>query len=189
MYFVKGLHHVEIYINTAINRYPNIEVRQIPHFMLSNIRRSGVFCFPQPETRIQKNSDIETEIRKETGEKYIFSGMKGEDGFLKRMRLKGFEDFTDHKGNVYPLALWTNKEVLRYISDNNLQTPIVYSVEYRPRVNKIGRLNPAKSGGIAFDLDVFLWLRDNYPCDLQMIYDEFPLSKQILWRYDKGIDK
>ena len=72
---------------------------------------------------------------------------------------------------VYPFSLWKDKDVLRYISNNRLPKPIQYS-------NK-------KSNGITFDLDVYLYLREHYPNDLQKILDVYPLSEKILFDYDQ----
>lgn len=186
MYFVKGLDHIENRIQANIKMYPNITIRQIPHFLLSNVKRSGIFCEPEPETKIVKMKDIEAMIREETDEKYIFSGMKGVDGFMKRMRLKMFgENFTTKSGNVYPLALWTNAEVLKYIQINNLPKPVFYSIPEHVTYDKSGRVKRKVSNGITFDLDVFLFLRKYYPNDLKKVLKEFPLSEQILFRYDK----
>lgn len=185
MYFVKGLDHIESRIQANLKKYPNVTIRQIPHFLLSNAKRSGVFCTPEPETKIVKMKDIEAMIREETGEKYIFSGMKGVDGFMKRMRLKMFgENFTTESGNVYPLSLWTNAEVLKYIRVNNLPKPVDYSIPEHITYNKSGRVKNKVSNGITFDLDVFLFLRKYYQNDLKKILKEFPLSEQILFRYD-----
>nr|WP_320058796.1 phosphoadenosine phosphosulfate reductase family protein [uncultured Bacteroides sp.] len=185
MYFVKGLDHIESRIESNLKKYPNVTIKQIPHFLLSNVRRSGVFCEPDPNTKIVKMKEIETMIREETGEKYIFSGMKGVDGFMKRMRLKMFGDnFTTETGNVYPLALWTNAEVLKYIQVNGLPKPVDYSIPEHVTYDKSGRVRSKVSNGITFDLDVFLFLRKYYPNDLKKILKEFPLSEQILFRYD-----
>lgn len=186
MYFVKGFDHIERVIRRTESRYPNVKFVQIPHLMLSNIKKGGVFCEPDPNVKALGIKDIELAVRKKTGQHFLFSGMKGVDGFMKRMRLKMWgEYFTDTKGTVYPLALWTNKEVLQYIQLHNLQQPVDYSVLENVRVNKSGRKHTPPSNGIGFDVDVFLWLRKFYPQDLEMIYREYPLSRQILIRYDR----
>lgn len=185
MYFVKDLEHIERYVRLAEKMYPNIIIRQLPHFMLSNIRRAGVFCTPIPDTKIQKIKDIEKIIRQETGERFIFSGMKGVDGFMKRMRLKMWgENFTTESGEIYPLALWTNNEVLRYIKTHQLPTPVNYTTSEHQLLTKNGRVMQKVSSGLTFDIDVFLWLRKFYPQDLEAIYTEFPLSKQIIFEYE-----
>ena len=171
MYFVKDLDHIEIYLKWAKNKYKNVEIRQMPHFMLSSIKRSGIYCEPQ-DVKVQKIGDIEKLIRQETGLKYIFSGMKGVDGFMKRMVLKKYElNAISPVGTVYPLALWTNKEVLRYIDALGLIKPIKYS-------NKV-------SNGITFDTDVYLFLQKYYPNDLKKILYEFPLSQMLLINHEQ----
>ena len=58
------------------------------------------------------------------------------------------------------------------MKQNNLPEPVRYG-------NKA-------SNGIGFNIDCFLWLRSNYPVDLQKIIKAFPMSGRILFEYDNG---
>ena len=79
-------------------------------------------------------------------------------------------NFTNN-GLAYPLAEWTNRDVLAYLRANKLPTPVVYG--------------KGVSNGVGFNEDCFLWLRENYPNDLEKIYAEFPLAKRILFELDR----
>ena len=138
---------------------------------LEHINKSGLFCTPQ-NTRILKLSDIIQSVRLETQIEYVFLGMKQSDSMNRRIMLRQYEmQAISPTKLVYPFSLWKDKDVLRYISNNRLPKPIQYS-------NK-------KSNGITFDLDVYLYLREHYPNDLQKILDVYPLSEKILFDYDQ----
>ena len=171
MYFVKDLDHINKFINFSKKQYPNISFIQRPHYALTYINKSGLFCTPQ-NTRILKLSDIIQSVRIETQIEYVFLGMKQSDSMNRRIMLRQYEMQAISPTNlVYPFSLWKDKDVLRYISNNRLPKPIQYS-------NK-------KSNGITFDLDVYLYLREHYPNDLQKILDVYPLSEKILFDYDQ----
>lgn len=171
MYFVKDLEHINKFINFSKKQYPNISFIQRPHYALTYINKSGLFCTPQ-NTRILKLSDIIQSVRIETQIEYVFLGMKQSDSMNRRIMLRQYELQAISPTNlVYPFSLWKDKDVLRYISNNRLPKPIQYS-------NK-------KSNGITFDLDVYLYLREHYPNDLQKILDVYPLSEKILFDYDQ----
>ena len=72
---------------------------------------------------------------------------------------------------AYPLAEWTNKEVLAYMRTAKLPALVIYG--------------KGASNGIGFNLDCFLWLRENCPQDLEKIYKAFPLSKRILFEFER----
>ncbi|WP_314771648.1 hypothetical protein [Capnocytophaga sputigena] len=65
MYFVKDLEHINKFINFSKKQYPNISFIQRPHYALTYINKSGLFCTPQ-NTRILKLSDIIQSVRLET---------------------------------------------------------------------------------------------------------------------------
>lgn len=105
---------------------------------------------------------------------YGFSGMKGVDGYMKRMRLKKFAKtgYVTDKGMVYPLALWTNKEVLQYIRQSGLIQPFIYDAN-------------AISQGFTIDLNTMLLMRSKYPNDYKRILKEFPYSEKLIFDYER----
>lgn len=171
MYFVPRLEHIERWVNWCKSRYPKVEFMQVPHWNLSYILRGGLYCVPNPKVRLIKLADVVKAIRLKTGIEYAFLGMKKADSMNRRLMLKGYEDVGyRNNGMVYPLADWTQKDVLAYMRQANLPEPIRYSLK--------------ASSGTGFNLDCFLWLRENYPQDLDKIYKTFPMSERILWEYD-----
>lgn len=171
MYFVQGLEHVDMYIRYVKARYPNIEFVEAPHWNLTYIFRGGLYCPPNPKVKLLKLADIVNTLRIKYNIEYCFLGMKKADGMNRRLMLNGYaQDFYENKGLVYPLAEWNQKEVLTYMKMNRLPEPVRYGKN--------------ASNGVGFNLDCFLWLRDNYPQDLEKIYEVFPLSRRILYEYD-----
>jgi len=178
MYLIPNLDHVRPYIRWAETHYGNVEVRQIRHFQRDYYDASGFFRKPDPSVKPRGIGDIEKAVREETGIKYGFSGMKGVDGYMKRMRLKKFAKtgYITDKGMAYPLALWTNNEVLQYIRMRNLITPFVYE-------------QGAISQGFTINLPIMLRMRKDYPDDYRRILAEFPYSEKLIFDYERKQDK
>ena len=171
MYFVKDLEHIQRWINWVKAKYPNVEFIQIPHWNLTYILRSGLYCTPHPNQKLFKLTDVCKAVRKKFGIHYIFLGMKKADSMNRRLFLDTYkENNYENDGMVYPLAEWTQKDILSYMRQKNLPEPVRYSKN--------------ASSGIGFNLDFFLWCRENFPQDLQKIYKVFPLSERILLEYD-----
>lgn len=172
MYFVKDLEHINRWIKWAQAKYPKAEFIQVPHWNLTYILRSGLYCVPNPNVKIMKLADVVKAMRLKYGIDYCFLGMKKADGMNRRLMLNTYEeDGYEHNGLVYPLADWTQKDILSYMKQHNLPTPIRYSLK--------------ASSGVGFNEDCLLWLRNNYPQDLQKIYKVFPMAERVLFEYDR----
>lgn len=173
MYLIPGLDHVQPYIKWAQTRYRNVEVRQIEHFQIDYFRKFGFFCDPDDSVKCRKIGDVEEAVRQECGLHYAFSGMKGVDGYMKRMRLKmyGKKGYVTDKGMVYPLANWTNKEVLRYIEMRKLIRPFVYE-------------EGVPSQGFVIDLNTLLMMKRRYPRDYARTLAAFPYAEKLIFDYE-----
>ena len=168
MYFVKGLEHIEQYLTWASRTYPNVKVIQVPHWNLSYIRSAGVFCIPDPSVRILKLKDIDNAVRARTGIEWSFLGFKQADSLNRRLMLKGYDKLAiSPTKKAYPLSVWNQADVMSYISTRNLPAPISYT-------------SGKKSHGVGFHEEVYLYLQEHYPNDLQKILTEFPLSQKLL---------
>ena len=165
MYFVKDLEHIDKYIRWAKAKYPNIEVEQMPHWNLTYILKSGMYCVPNPKIKLLKLNDIIRIAKKKHQIPYVFLGMKKADGLNRRLMLKTYDNY-ENKGNVYPLSDWSQKNVLTYIKQYKIPSPVRYSKNV--------------SGGCGFNIDCYLFLQRHYPNDLQKILKAFPMSKKIL---------
>lgn len=172
MYFVKDLEHINRWIGWVKAKYPKIEFVQVPHWNLTYILRSGMYCVPNTKVKLLKLADVVKAMQLTHGVYYTFLGMKKADGMNRRLMLKGYEaNGYENKGMVYPLADWTQKDILAYMKQHNLPEPVRYSLK--------------ASNGIGFNLDCMLWMEKNYPQDLQRIYKVFPMAERVLWEFHK----
>ena len=168
MYFVKGLSHIDNWIRWVKKKYPKVEFIQVPHWNLTYILRGGLYCVPNPKVKLWNLSKTIEALRLKTNCYYVFLGMKKADGMNRNLMLKGYEaNGYENKGLVYPLASWTQKDVLAYMKQKRLPQPVRYS-------SKAG-------GGVGFSKETFTWLEKHYPWDLQKIYKAFPMSERILF--------
>ena len=169
MYFVKDLDHINRYINWVKIKYPNVEFVQVPHWNLTYLLRSGLYCVPNSKVRLLKLKDIEQAMRLKYDCYYTFYGMKKADGMNRRLMLNTYTD-GENNGKVYPLQDWTQKDILAYMRQNKIPMPIRYSSK--------------ASGGVGFNLECYLWMRENAPKDLEKVLKVFPMSGKILFDYD-----
>lgn len=170
MYFIRGLEHIERWIKWLKARYPKVEFIEVPHWNLTYILKIGLYSVPQPNLRLLKLKDVVYAIRLKYGIYHVFLGMKKADGMNRRLMLKGYEKQNYiNNGMCYPLAEWTQKDVLAYMRMKRLPQPVLYD-------NKA-------SNGIGFNLDCFKWMEEHYPQDLKRIYQVFPMSERILFEY------
>lgn len=172
MYFVKGLEHVERWVRWAEHRYQNVVFDQIPHWNLTYILRCGMLCPPNPSVRLMRFRDVIDASKLKHNLPYVFIGMKMCDSMNRRLMLRGYkENLYENKGLVYPLAEWTNRDILAYMKQHNLPEPVRYGKKM--------------SNGIGFNEDCLLWMRERFPEDLQKFYKVFPLAERIVWEYDQ----
>ena len=175
MYFVKDLEHIKRWIGWVKAKYPAIEFVQVPHWNLTYILRSGLYCVPNPKVKLLKLADVVKAMQLKYGIQYAFLGMKKADGMNRRLMLNGYQanDY-ENNGLVYPLAEWNQRDILAYMKQNGLPEPIRYSLK--------------ASSGVGFNLDCFLWLEKNFPQDLEKIYRCFPMAERILWEHHNKND-
>ena len=101
MYFVPGLEHIERWVNWVKARYPKVEFIQIPHWNLTYILRSGMYCVPNPKIKLLKLADVDNAMRLKFGIDYVFYGMKKADSMNRRLML-----------NTYPIMRMQVKFIL-----------------------------------------------------------------------------
>lgn len=173
MYFVKDLEHIDKYIRFSKSRYNNVRFEQVPHWILSQIHNTGLYCVPQ-KTRLIKLSTVIQAMKLKTGIDYVFLGEKQADNMSRRIKLRQYEEEAiSNTKNIYPLTKWRDGDVLTYIQKNRLPKPINYGKKKNRPV------------GVIFDTEVYVWLRENYPQDLQKLLKAYPLSEKILFDYDR----
>lgn len=170
MFFVKDLEHIDRWINWVKAKYPKIQLEQVPHWNLSYILKGGLYCVPDPKVKLLKLADVVNTMKLKHNIDYVFLGMKKADGMNRRVMLGRYKqnDYINN-GMCYPLAEWTQKDILTYMKQKRLPQPVRYSLK--------------ASSGVGFNLDCMLWMEKFFPQDLQRIYQCFPMAERILWEY------
>lgn len=181
MFFVRGLDHIERWVKWIKARYPNVEFLQIPHWNLTYILRSGLYCTPHPNQKLLKLMDVQKALRLKYNTQWIFLGMKKADGMNRNLMITRLKDahYTDNKC-AYPCAEFTQKQILSYMKLHNLPMPVMYSLATSGDEAKVGKA----SNGIGFNLDCLLWMQQNYPQDAEKIFKVFPLARRVLLEYE-----
>lgn len=175
MYTVKDLEHINRYIAWAQRKYPKARFIQIPHYgVYSWIKVGYMGCRQNPKQRKYTLADLNEKVRERTGIEWTFFGFKQSDSMNRRLMLRGYdqESICEKSRKVYPLSSYKNADVLAYIERNHLITPEAYGGEHQ------------SSGSDINDIHYLLWLRENYPGDLQKIYSQFPMVERLVFYHD-----
>jgi sulfate adenylyltransferase subunit 2 len=176
MYIVKGLFYENKYIQYAEKKYSNVIFYQTPHYCLNSFVKNGYLGIKK-DSKIQKNtvSKIDDKFRLILGVNYSVYGFKKTDGITRRFMLNDTDNGINAKTNkCYPLMNLKNKDVLRYINENNLIQPFNY-----------GTLKP--SSGCDISTPEFLYyLKNKYPDDLKKIINIFPHCEFKLFNYEQN---
>ncbi len=186
MAFVQGLEHIERWKKWVTARYKNVEMVEIPHWNLTYILRSGLYCTPHPKQKLLKLADVQKALRLRFGCQWVFLGMKKADGMNRNLMITQFKDnhYTDNY-QAYPCAEFSQKQILSYMQMHRLPEPVQYGLSTANDGAKVGKA----SNGIGFNLDCLLWLEKNWPQDLQKIYQTFPLCERVLFEYHVKKDR
>lgn len=175
MYTVKDLEHINRYIAWAQRKYSKARFIQIPHYgVYSYIKVGFMGCKKNPKQRKYTLADLNEVVRERTGIDWTFLGFKQSDSMNRRLMLRGYDRgaICEKSHKVYPLSSYKNNDVLAYIERNNLITPEAYGGEHQ------------SSGSDINDLHYLLWLRENFPGDLQKIYAEYPMVERLVFDHD-----
>lgn len=173
MFIVPNLEHEEKFIRWTENHYPNLKFERYPHFALNSMLRSGFMGIKKQQLPDTNLSGITEMAREKTKLDWAIFGFKKYDSLSRRLMLRNYEDEAIFRKTrkCYPLTNWTNADCLKYIQTNRLPNPIKYTSD--------------RSNGMDItDTETLLWLRNNYPGDLEKITGVFPLVKQKLFEYD-----
>lgn len=179
MYTVKNLEHINRYIAWACRKYSNVRFIQIPHYGVYSYIKVGFFGCKKNEKQKKYTLEQLTDIvRERTGINWAFFGFKQSDSMNRRLMLRGYTDeaINEKTMKAYPLSRYKNTDVLRYIEENNLIHPESYGGEKQ------------SAGADITDLHYLLYLHDNFPNDLQKVYNEYPMAERLIFEYEHRKD-
>lgn len=174
MYVAKNLAHINRYINYACSKYNNARFVQVPHFAVYSYRKSGYMgCMKNEKQRQYSMAQLTDIVREKYNVDWAFFGFKQSDSMNRRLMLRTYKDesINESQKKCYPLSAYKNRDILDYINRKNLIPPERYG-------------NGQSSGTNISDLDYLLWLRNNYPSDLNKIIAEYPMVERLLFEYD-----
>lgn len=175
MYIVKDLEHINRYINYATSKYENVRFVQVPHYALFSYMKFGYMgCARNPKQKQYNMMALTDLVREKYGIEWAFFGFKQSDSMNRRLMLRGYQDeaINFEQKKCYPLSQYKNNDILQYIERNSLVKPESYGVG-------------AQSSGTSInDLDYLLFLRENYPNDLEKTKKQFPGVERLLFEHD-----
>lgn len=175
MYVVKDLRHQGRYLAYAKERYPKAQWLQVPHYgLLSDIKSGYLGHQCNPKQRQYTLAQLTDLVRERTGVEWACFGSKKADSLNRRLMLGTYrlEGICDKTKKFYPLSSYVNRDVLRYIQRKGLIEPENYD-------------GVGQSAGIDVgDTGYLLWLRKNYPDDLQRVYHDYPFAERLIFEYD-----
>lgn len=174
MYVIKDLSHINRYINYACKKYPNVKYIQIPHFALYSYRRIGYMgCEMNGNQKLYNMAQLTDIIRERYGVQWAFFGFKQSDSMNRRLMLRTYEmnAINEAQSKCYPLSEYKNGDVMVYIEKTGLIKPEKYG-------------KSQSSGTDITDINYLLFLRNEYPDDLERVISDFPLVKRKLFEYD-----
>lgn len=177
MYMVPYLRSVMRYIKWSEDRYPNARFIQAPHFNVSSWVKSGFLGMASnPRQKLLNLADITEMARRHTGIEWAFFGMKEVDSLNRRIMLRTYDNGINWKTKkAYPLYQYKTKDVVRYIKERRLITNATYGA------------TGASSGENPASWSYLVYLRENYPDDLERVCDMYPDCRRILFEYDKAV--
>lgn len=160
MYLVPGLSFHDSIVCYYENRY-KIPIHHVPHFMLSEWLRNGLFRpydWSVPKIGIK---DIYRNVRQMTGLRWIAGGERIYDSLVRRSIIKKTGSIDKKRGRFYPVAEWSKEDIFAYIRQHRLKIT--------PESEKLGHSFREFSG---VDLEK---IRRIYPADYKKIKEWFPL--------------
>lgn len=178
MYVVKDLEHINRYISWSTRKYGNVRFVQIPHYALFSYIKTGYLGHTcNRKQRLYDLDELTARVREQTGIEWAFYGFKQSDSLNRRLMLKGYKDeaINPTTKKAYPLSPYKNADVLQYIEAHDLITPEKYGA------------NKQSSGCDVSDLEYLLYLKKNYPDDLEKVFASFPMSERILFEHENKV--
>lgn len=170
MFLVRGLEFQEDTLRYYERKY-GIQIHRVPHFMLSEWLRYGVFRVEDFETPIISIHDVYGYLRERIGLHWIAGGERIADSTIRRAFIKRAGSIDPKRGRLYPLAEWSKADVMAYIRQHRLvvgQESRVLGFSFR-----------------SLDGEELATIKHHYPSDFRRICEWFPLAEASVRRYEQ----
>ena len=156
---------------TYLSRRYRVIIEQYPHPARSFRLHHGLYRKEAlPEIPKIGFKDIWETLKAHHPGRYFVVGEKKNDSLARRGKLSRWGNFQKERGWLFPLADWTNRDVLLYMRQRGLPLPPDY-----------GRLGLRTSFGGLEGLELSK-LEKEYPDDYAKIIAEFPFVKAVQFR-------
>jgi phosphoadenosine phosphosulfate reductase len=171
LYFVKGISYKERLIAWYSSHYgrdffqmPRVEdlSRQLS---VGTYQRSGAMKLPRV-----KQWEVDAYLRRRFNVSWIIYGYKRQDSLERRGIINSncieCDGVDIRNRKIYPLANWSNREVIAYLKQKRLPLPVDYQYGFRD-------INTFKGPAL-------LWLYRNFPEDYELVKAQYPLIEAAL---------
>ena len=170
MYMVPGLSFQEATLRHYEQRY-GIVIDRIPHPMLSEWLRLGVFRKEDYDVPIIKMLDIYKHVRLKNDAWWMAAGERIADSTIRRAMIKKSGSIDAKRGRVYPVAHFRKADVERYVARQRLKvTP-----ESRVLGHSFRSLEPQEMA----------LLKRHYPDDYRKICEWFPFVEAAVFNFER----
>ena len=169
MYSVPGLSFQEANLRWYEEKY-GIEIERIPHFMISEWMRYGIFRKEDYSVPIVKPLDVYQYLRLSSDMWWIAAGERIADSIVRRAMIKNSGSIDDKRGRIYPVAHWNKAEVMRYIQYHKLKL----SPESAVLGHSFRSLEPSEMA----------LLKKHYPKDYEKVAEWYPFVEAAVRNYE-----
>jgi len=175
MYIIKDLEHINKYIYWAKKKY-GVKFLQMPHYAMGSYIKHGFMGLKaNPKQKLYTLADVNERAVLKTGIPWTVFGFKQSDSMNRRLMLRTYDceatiNFDTKK--AYPLSEYKNGDVLRYIKNKKLLTPINYGGHHQ------------SSGTSLADINFLLYCKYKFPNDYKKIIEQFPETEHKVWQYE-----
>ena len=169
MYIVPDLSFQEANLRWYEAKY-GIEIERVPHFMISEWLRLGVFRRPDFTVPNVSITDVYTYERITSGMWWLAAGERIADSIVRRAMIKKSGSIDEKRGRIYPVAHFSKADVVRYIKHHNLKL----SPESRWLGHSFRSLEPQE----------MMLVRQHYPADYEKIRACYPLVDASIKQYE-----
>ena len=168
MYFVKDLEYQQEHLDKLRSRY-SLTIYEYPHPDRIRSFREGRYCLAQDLPNLTFR-DVWEAARIDSGVEWLVTGEKKRDSLERRAQLVSWGAVQPARRRGFPLADWSNKDVIAYVEKHGLPLTPEYA-EYGHSID-----TPLR--GQTLD-----WLYRHYRNDYYKVLADFPLADAARVRY------
>lgn len=169
MYVMNDLQFQQKYLRYLERRY-DMKILQVPHFMLSQMFRAGVY---RRETKRSlecprlRPKDVYEYVKRKLGVKWIATGERKQDSLERRAQISSVDGVNEKRGIIYPLAEFSSSEVQAYMDRKHIMHSPEYELGTHGNRSYVGSM-------IGKNLTV---IKEHFPNDYARILKRFPLAE------------